>query len=212
MHICTDLDGLVRLGKNVVILSSPIRESEMATFARANAAPQNVELDSFRVARTSMTPKSELALTSLVIVVLVAGAAIVSIAALAKQSQYGTPGVVMLMTSPAAANADATMALHSYNTAEAVVPDRDLYPFCLNVGDSKLPSTRGGQVLGRDSGIFEVSAGGTTGHASLAAATGGQATGAGFIIPRPAADGAPRRKAAVVAQTGDLGCGVGNYK
>jgi hypothetical protein len=47
-----------------------------------------------------MTPKSELALTSLVVVVLVAGAAIVSIAALAKQARYGTPGVAMPVTSP----------------------------------------------------------------------------------------------------------------
>jgi hypothetical protein len=69
----------------------------MATFARANPTPSHVELESFRTARTSMTPKSELALTSLVVVVLVAGAAIVSIAALAKQARYG---VAMPVTSP----------------------------------------------------------------------------------------------------------------
>jgi hypothetical protein len=159
-----------------------------------------------------MTPKSELALTSLVVIVLVAGAAIVSIAALAKQAQYGTPGAAMPVASSAALNAGATMALYSYNEAEAAVLDRSLDPFCLNVGHSKLPSTPGRQKLGRDDSIFKGSDGGATGHERLAAAKGGQATGAGSVIPRPAADGAPRQKAAVVAGIGDPGCGVGNYK
>jgi hypothetical protein len=72
----------------------------MATFARANPTPSHVELDSFRAAGTSMTPKSEIALTALVVIALLAGAAIVSIAALAKQARYGTPGVAMPVTSP----------------------------------------------------------------------------------------------------------------
>jgi hypothetical protein len=159
-----------------------------------------------------MTPKSELALTSLVIAVLVAGAAVVSIAALAKQARNGTPGVATPVTSSTAVNADATMALYLYNAAGAAVLDRSLDPFCLDAGHSKLPSTPGRQTLGHDVSISQVSAGGATGHESLAAAKGGQATGAGFMIPRPAADGAPRRKAAVVAGIGDLGCGVGNSK
>jgi DNA-binding IscR family transcriptional regulator len=47
-----------------------------------------------------MTPKSEIALTALVVIALLAGAAIVSISALAKQARYGTPGVAMPVTSP----------------------------------------------------------------------------------------------------------------
>src|ERR1022692_786162 len=138
----------------------------MATLARADAAPSTVGLDSFRATRTPMTAKSELALTSLVVIALLAGAAIVSIAALAKQSRYGTADVAMLVTSGAAASADATMALNSYNKAEAEVLDRDLYPFCLNVGDGKLPSAPGRQTLGRDNRSFKVSAGRATGHES----------------------------------------------
>jgi hypothetical protein len=65
-----------------------------------------------------MTPKSEIALTALVVIALLAGAAIVSIAALAKQARYGIPAVAMPVTSSAAVNADATMALYWYNAAE----------------------------------------------------------------------------------------------
>jgi hypothetical protein len=159
-----------------------------------------------------MTPKSELAVTSLVVIALLAGAAIVSIAALAKQARYGTADVAMLVTSAATASADATMVFNSYNKADAEVLDRDLYPFCLNAGGDKRPSAAGRRLLGQDNRAFKVSAGSATGHGSLAATRGGQATGAGFMVARPAADGAPRQKAAVAVGVRDLGCGAGNYK
>jgi hypothetical protein len=153
-----------------------------------------------------MAPKSELALTSLVIVVLVAGAAIVSIAALAKQARYVPPDVAALVTSSAVASPDATMALNSYNKAEAGILERDLYPFCLDVGDGRLPSAPGRRMLGQDNRAFRVSAGSATG-----AARSGQ-TAAASVNPRTAAVGAPRPKVPFVAGIGDLGCGVGNYK
>jgi hypothetical protein len=181
----------------------------MATFVRANAAPSSVGLESFDAA---MTPKSELAVTSLVVIALLAGAAIVSIAAFAKQARYGTADMATLVTSAATASADNGMVFNSYNKVEAEILDRDLYPFCLNAGDDKRPSAPGRRLLGQDNGAFKVSAGSAAGHESLAAARGDQATGAGFMIPRPAADGAPRRKAAVAAGVRDLGCGTGNYK
>jgi hypothetical protein len=159
-----------------------------------------------------MTPKSELAVTSLVVIALLAGAAIVSIAAFAKQARYGTADVAKLMTSAVTASADGTVGLNWYNKADAEVLDRDLYPFCLNAGDGKLPSAPGRRMLGQDNRAFKVSAGSATGHESLAATRGGQATGTGFTIARPAADGAPRQKAAVAVGMSDLGCGAGNYK
>jgi hypothetical protein len=207
VHICTDFGGLVRLGKNVVILSSPIRESEMATFARASAAPLSVGLESFSATRTAMTPKSELAVTSLVVIALLAGAAIVSIAAFAKQARYGIADMAMLVTSAGTASADNTMVFNSYNKAEAEVLDRDLYPFCLNAGDDKRPSAPGRRMLGQDDRAYRVSAGSATG----AAAKSGR-TDAAFMNPRPAADGAPRPRVAFVTGISDLGCGIGNYK
>ena len=59
----------------------------MVTFARADAAPSSVGPESFSATRTAIMPKSELAVTSLVVISLLAGAAIVSIAAFAKQAR-----------------------------------------------------------------------------------------------------------------------------
>jgi hypothetical protein len=152
-----------------------------------------------------MTPKSELALTTLVVIALVAGAAIVSIAALAKQAPYSTADWAM----PANAGVNAGV----LNKAEAEVLDRDLYPFCLNIGDNKLPSTPGRQTLGRDDRIFKDLAGSAFAHESLAAAKEGQSIEGSIMIPRPAA-AATRRPPQVgsVARISDLGCSVGNYK
>jgi hypothetical protein len=57
------------------------RDYDMDALTRAYFGPANVALESLDIASTSMAPKCELALTSLVVVALVAGAAVVSIAA-----------------------------------------------------------------------------------------------------------------------------------
>jgi hypothetical protein len=180
----------------------------MATFARAHTGPAYVGLESFSAVRTPETQKSELALTSLVIVALVAGVAIVSIVALAKQAQHAN--AAMLVNARAVVHADETGMLNTYNKAEAEVLDRDLYPFCLNVGDSRLPSLK--QTLGQDHRPFRAAAGRVVAQEVAAAAKDGQATAAHFMDPRPAADAASRPKVAFVTGISDLGCGAGNYK
>jgi hypothetical protein len=177
----------------------------MAPLSRAHSGTANAALESFRAARTAVTPKSELALTTLVVIALVAGAAIVSIAALAKQAQYSNADLVM-PANAGAMNADA------FNKAEAEVLDRDLYPFCFDVGDNKLPSTPGRQTLGRDNRIIKNIAGRAFAQESLAAAKEGQANEGSVMIPRPAAGTTRRPQVAFVARISDLGCSVGNYK
>jgi hypothetical protein len=154
-------------------------------------------------------PKSELALTTLVVIALAAGAAIASIAALAKQVQYSSADLAM----PANAGA---MNADMFNKAESVVLDRDLSRFCFSVGDNKLPSTPGRQTAGRDDRIFKDFAGRAFArafaHESLAAAKEGQATEGSLMIAVPAADTTPRPKPGFMARISDLGCGAGNYK
>lgn len=150
-----------------------------------------------------MTPKSGLALTSLVVIALIAGAAIVSIAALGQQIHYDDADAAALARSGIVGNASGTAALNSYNSynkAEAEVLDRDLYPFCFDVGDGNLPSSPGKHMLGRDNRIFKDFAGRAFAHGGLAAAKEGRASEASLVIRRPAVG------------IGDLGCGVGNYK
>ena len=183
----------------------------MAPLSRAHSGTANAALESFRAAetamtaKTAMTPKSELALTTLVVIALVVGATIVSIAALAKQTQYSNAD------SPMPANAGA-MNADAFNKVEAEVLDRDLYPFCFNVGDSKLPSTPGRQTLGRDNRIIKNLAGRAFAREGLAAAEEGQANEGNIMIPRPAAGTTRRPQVAFVARISDLGCGVGSYK
>jgi len=102
VHICTGFGGLVELAKYALILSSPIGEGEMATFARADAAPSSVGLESFSATRTAMTPKSELALTSLVVIALLAGAAPRKSGALRDSCQRDVPKSRNFSGSPSA--------------------------------------------------------------------------------------------------------------
>jgi hypothetical protein len=177
----------------------------MAPLSRAHSGTANAALESFGAARTAVTPKSELALTALVVMALVAGTAIVSIAALAKQTQYSNADWAMSARA-GAMNGDA------FNKAEAEVLDRDLSPFCLNIGGNKLPSTPGRQTLGRDDRIFKGLADSAFAHESLAAAKEDQAIEGSTMIPPPAAAAARRPQVGSVARISDLGCSVRNYK
>jgi hypothetical protein len=81
VQICTDLSALIGYSnQHLVILD---QESDMAIFARGCTGAAYDVLVSFRAARKSMA-RSEFLLTTLVAVALLAGAAVVSIAALAK--------------------------------------------------------------------------------------------------------------------------------
>jgi hypothetical protein len=159
-----------------------------------------------------MAPKCELALTSLVVVALVAGAAVVSIAALARQPQYAGAGACMLGTFGSAATAETAMALSSYNKAEARILDHDLHPSRLKVADRRPQSMPIKQMLGRDGRAVRDSTGRTFGSDILATAKDGQATEAGATIGGPAAAAEPRPKEAFVAKIGDPTCDVGYYK
>src|SRR5450755_3189150 len=120
-------------------------------------------LDPFSGERpASMTPSSELALTSLVVVALVASAAIISIAALGPQARYSLASV---------AARPGTL-----DKAESEVLDLDLYPSCMDVGDGGLPSAPGERAVSPDNTMLQDSADRAFVHGSLASAKGGRAT------------------------------------
>jgi hypothetical protein len=81
------------------------QESDMTIFARACTGAAHDVLVSFRAARKSMA-RSEFLLTALVVVALLVGAAVVSIAALAKQAGRGDTVAAVLVSSGAAVNPD----------------------------------------------------------------------------------------------------------
>jgi hypothetical protein len=104
-------------------------------------------LDPFSGERpASMTPSSELALTSLVVVALVVSAAIISIAALGSQAHYSLAGP------PSSAVAARPGML---DKAESKVLDLDLYPSCIDVGDGGFPSAPGGRAVNPDNTILQ---------------------------------------------------------
>ena len=165
----------------------------MAPLVRAGTGPASVA--PFDAADRHATPKFELALTSLVVMALLASAVIVSIAVVAPQVQSGGLGSLGIVG--AAATTDKTMAFNADNKAETEILDRDLYPFCLNAGDRSLASIQYKPMRSQD---------------TLATAQDGQAAKVGYTIAAPVTAALPQPKMAFVPTIGDLGCGVGYYK
>ena len=155
-------------------------------------------LDPFSGVRpASMTPSAELALTSLVVVVLVASAAIISIAALEPQVRY----------SPAGPPSSAVAArLGMLDKAESEALDLDLNPSCISVGDGGFPSPLGERAVNPDSTMLRDSADRALVRGRLASAKGGRATEGSPAIPGSTAEPPPRPKAGAGLRVGDPGC------
>lgn len=148
-----------------------------------------------------MTPSSELALTSLVVVALAAAAAIISIAAaLGQKTRYGT-------TAPVSAGLAVKAGMLDKVEPEAL--DLDLYPPCLNVGDSGISSGPGERAFNPDGTMPQDSAGRAFARGSLASAKGGRATEGSLVLPKPAADVSSRPKTGWGLGVSDPGCSLG---
>jgi hypothetical protein len=155
-------------------------------------------LDPFSGERpASMTPSSELALTSLVVVALVASATIISIAALGPQARYSLTGP----PSSAVAARPGTL-----DKAESEVLNLDLYPSCISVGDGGSPSAPGERAVNPDNTMPRDYADRAFVHGSLASAKGGGATEGSPAISRSTAAPPPRPKAGSGLRIGDPGC------
>jgi single cache domain-containing protein len=135
------------------------------------------------------------------------------------QSKFGTAdeAKAMLVKAAAALKADKTKTLDLINKGEGGFLDRDIYPFCFELGDGKIlavASNNAKQFLGTDIRALKDATGKVYGPDLYAAAQkpDGQITEVSYMFPRPGADKTPVPKVSFVTQAGDLGCGVGYYK
>jgi hypothetical protein len=151
-----------------------------------------------------------------------ASAAVLTFSATAfaqQPSQYGNAveAKAMLLKAVAALKADKTKALDMINKGEGGFLDRDLYPFCNNVGDGKQvangnPNSKA--LIGIDARTLKDSTGKAYG-AELSAAgqkPEGQITEVSYLFVRPGPDTNPVPKVSFVSAAGDMFCGVGYYK
>jgi hypothetical protein len=124
----------------------------------------------------------------------------------------------MLMRAVAAVRADKVKAFHMFDRGEGGFLDRDLYVFCVNVGDGALVATGNPnlrEALGTDMRAAQNSTGVAFGAEIYAAIQKpeGKVTAIGYVAPRPGAADTLARKVTLVARAdNDIGCGVGYYK
>jgi hypothetical protein len=124
----------------------------------------------------------------------------------------------MLMKAIAAVKADKAKALDMFNRGEGGFRDRDLYVFCINVGDGAIVAT-GNPNLKQALGVHIRTAQNSTGkrfgveiYAAIQKPEG-QITEVSYMGSKPGADDTPVPKVSLVARAdNDLGCAVGYYK
>ena len=117
-----------------------------------------------------------------------AAALTLSAAAFAREDQFGTAqeARAMLDKVVAALKADKTKALDMFNKGEGGFLDRDLYPFCFNVGDGKHLATQAKQLVGQDIRVLKDPTGKAFGLELYAAAQKpeGEITEVTYMFPK----------------------------
>jgi hypothetical protein len=116
-----------------------------------------------------------------------------------------------------AVKADKAKAIETFNKGEGGFKDRDLYLFCVNLGDGKVIANNFlPQLIGQDGRTFKDSTGHTYGQefydAAVKAQEGEIVESAPYLFPRPGTDKTPVAKVALLSKIGDIYCGVGYYK
>ena len=134
------------------------------------------------------------------------------------QAKFGTAAEakVMLEKAIAAVKADKAKATNQINKAEGGFLDRDLYPFCFNIGDGKIfavASNNAKQFLNTDVRALKDATGKVYGPDLYAGGQKSQVSEVSYMFPRPGEDKTPVQKVSFVSKAGaDTGCGVGYYK
>jgi Single Cache domain 2 len=154
-------------------------------------------------------------------IAVVAVALLFAPASLAQQAAQsaGTPdeAKAMLRRAAAAVRADKDKALFLFNNGDGGFKDRDLYPFCVNIGDGKmLANGFAKQLIGQDARALKDSTGKAFGQevydTVVKAKDGEVIESTPFLFARPGADATPVPKVIFVEKIGDIFCGVGYYK
>jgi signal transduction histidine kinase len=129
-----------------------------------------------------------------------------------QQDQFGTAteAKVMLEKAVFAVKADKAKALGMFNKGEGGFKDRDLYPFCFNIGNGIVTAGQSA-VLGKDVRTLTDPTGKAFGEDFYNAPREGT-NEVSYMSPRPGTDLTPVEKISFVARAGDQGCGVGYYK
>jgi hypothetical protein len=140
-----------------------------------------------------------------------------SATAFAQQNGTAAEAKAMLMKTEAAIKADKAKTIDLINKGEGGFVDRDLYPFCFNIGDGKVVATgstnpTARKTIGVDSRGLKDATGKVFGQDLYDAAKEGQITEVSYMFPKPGTDPTPVAKVSLVTRIGDLGCGVGYYK
>jgi hypothetical protein len=114
--------------------------------------------------------------------------AITPVAPVAATGQFGNAdeAKAMLAKAVAAVKADKAKALDMFNKGEGGFLDRDLYPFCFNVGDGKHLATQAKQLVGRDIRVLKDPTGKAFGLELYAAAQKpeGEITEVTYMFPK----------------------------
>jgi hypothetical protein len=136
-----------------------------------------------------------------------------SSAAMAQQSQYGTPAEAkaMLEKAVAALKADKAKALVTFSKGESGFKDRDLYVACAGadgIVSSHIDSSR----IGMNRNSMKDASGKAYGEEIAKVATEEKITEVSYMFPRPGDDKTPVQKVAYVTKVGDQTCLVGYYK
>jgi hypothetical protein len=134
-----------------------------------------------------------------------------------KPRQSGRPeqAMAMLDRAVAAVRADKDKALATFNKGEGGFLEGDLYPFCFNVGDSRLVANfNQPQLIGQKAMDLKDSTGKAYGLELYSAAQKpeGEITDVGYMFVKPGSDKGAASKIAFVTRVGDLACAVGYYK
>src|SRR5215510_6373048 len=130
------------------------------------------------------------------------------------QGQHGTAAEAkaMLEKAVAAVKVDKEKALAMFNKGEGGFKDRDLQPFCFNIGDGKIVATTVPTLLGTDIRTLKDKTGKEFGKEGYAAATEGKITETTpYMFPRPGTDPTLFEKVSFITRVADLGCGVGYF-
>lgn len=136
----------------------------------------------------------------------------------AQASEFGSADEAKAMLDKAvvAVKADKDKALEMFNTGQGGFLDRDLYPFCIQVGDGKIVAQGGSltqKYLGQNMRPLKDAVGKAYGEEIFQAAQQpeGKISEVSYMFPKPIANSPPVPKVSFVTRVGDLGCGVGYY-
>jgi hypothetical protein len=123
----------------------------------------------------------------------------------------------MFQKTIAAIKADRAKTIELINKGEGGFLDRDLYPFCANIGDGKtiaLGNPNAKQLIGTDGRVLKDATGKAFGEELFAGGQKpeGQITDVSYMFAKPGPDKTPVPKVSFVTKVGDIYCGVGYYK